>query len=507
MAQRLISIPAGSVPQFDELYVISDLHLGGLPGFQIFNSGAELQRLINYLRALPSEKTIALLINGDFVDFLAESPSRHFDPVDAVVKLDRIVQDSAFAPVWKALQKFTGTKNRCLIINLGNHDLELALPWLRAHLLKVLSNGNEAARGRIILAFDGTGFLCRVGGAEVLCVHDNEVDDWNLADYETIRRIGRDIVQGRPVESWIPNAGSQLVIEVMNDLKRSYPFIDLLKPEMQAVVPTLLALAPDQHDKLHAIGATVRRLVWDKLKRATGFLDSDDGSLTGRLASLANITPVPGPGPRNISRSGVVDFGSRKYADALLEETEQRLSRNVDPLSLISSDERGEYLGLSSAVMRLFRGEDTSEVLRQALEKLRQDRSFDLQEEDETYTSLDEQMGDGTAFVVAGHTHLARALPWKKGRGWYFNSGTWARLIKLEKHVLESKEQFTQVFHAFKAGTMEALEALPKLVMRQLTVVAIWSEGASTHGELRRTGPAPEAPILSAIPHSRFTSS
>jgi len=225
MTQRLISIPAGSVPQFDELYVISDLHLGGLPGFQIFNSGAELQRLINYLRAFPLEKTIALLINGDFVDFLAERPSRHFDLVDAVVKLDRIVQDPAFAPVWKALQKFAGTANRCLIINLGNHDLELALPWVRAHLLKVLSDGNEAARGRIILAFDGTGFLCQVGNAEVLCVHGNEVDNWNVADYETIRRIGRDIVQGRPVESWIPNAGSQLVIEVMNDLKRHYPFI------------------------------------------------------------------------------------------------------------------------------------------------------------------------------------------------------------------------------------------------------------------------------------------
>src|SRR6266566_9563984 len=68
MAHTLLSIPADSVPQFDELYVISDLHLGGPSDFQIFNSGAELKRLIDYLCTISPDSKIALLINGDFVD-------------------------------------------------------------------------------------------------------------------------------------------------------------------------------------------------------------------------------------------------------------------------------------------------------------------------------------------------------------------------------------------------------------------------------------------------------
>ena len=255
MANTFLSIPAESFPQFDELYVISDLHLGGEAGHQIFNSGPELARLIDYLRASLPTKQLALLINGDFVDFLAESDAKHFDPAGAVAKLIRIAtKDEAFQDVFRALKDFANAKNRRLVINLGNHDLELALPWARARLLEILTGDNEEAGARITFSFEGMGFPCRVGNATVLCVHGNEVDPWNVADYETIRRFGREVMHGRPIDSWIPNAGSQLVIDVMNNIKWNYPFVDLLKPETEAAVPTLLALAPDQHDKLRAIG-------------------------------------------------------------------------------------------------------------------------------------------------------------------------------------------------------------------------------------------------------------
>ena len=36
---------------------------------------------------------------------------------------------------------------------------------------------------------------------------------------------------------WRPNAGTRLVVEVMNNFKRRYPFVDLLKPEATAAVP------------------------------------------------------------------------------------------------------------------------------------------------------------------------------------------------------------------------------------------------------------------------------
>jgi UDP-2,3-diacylglucosamine pyrophosphatase LpxH len=501
MANTLFSIAADSVPQFDELYVISDLHLGGPPDFQIFNSREELERLIDHLGTISPDRKIALLINGDFVDFLAELPAKHFDPAGAIEKLTRIaLEEPAFKPVFDALKKFAKTKNRRLIINLGNHDLELALPWVRACLLEILSDGDEAACGRIIFAFDGTGFPCKVGNATVLCVHGNEVDTWNVADYEKIRRFGLEVNHGRPIDSWIPNAGSQLVIDVMNNLKRDYPFIDLLKPETQAAVPILLALAPDQYDKLRAIAATVRRLAWDKIKRITGFLGREEENLNGRTVAATDILSSRA---LYSSGNGASEFDRQQYARTLLDDTEERLNSDVSPMALIGSDELERYLGVTSAVVKFFRGEDTSEVLREALENLQKDRSFDPSAEDGTFNLLDEQVGDGFDFLIAGHTHLARALPRKKRSGWYFNSGTWARLIKLEPRVLMDAEEFKKVFNTFKQRTMKALDSHPKLVMHRLTVVVIRSEGKVTHGELRQARLSPD--ILTKDTKYRFT--
>lgn len=501
MANKLLSLPPEGTPQFDELYVVSDLHLGGPSDFQIFNSGAELAALIDLLREAPPEKKVALLVNGDFTDFLAEQDAKHFDPSGAIAKLNRIVEDNSFKPVFTALKKFTNTMNRTLVLTLGNHDLELALPWVRARLLDILSDGEAAAYGRIILAFDGAGFPCRVGNATVLCVHGNEVDPWNVADYERIRRFGVEVSHGRPIDSWVPNAGSQLVIDVMNDLKRKYPFVDLLKPETQGAVPTLLALAPDQHDKLLAISATVGRLVWDKLKRATGFLGGhDEDDLPGRTFATADaFAPRPAP-------AGAEFYDREEYAKLLLDGASEQYHRGVDPMSLLSSDEAGGYLGLTSAVFKLIRGEETSEVLREALEGVHKDRSFDPTAEDDTYKLLDEAVGEGFDFLIAGHTHLRRALERKKRRGtWYFNSGTWARLIKLEDRVLRDADEFRKVFDSFREGTMQALDDHPDLVTRILTVVAVRSDGQETHGELRQVSLSPAAEVMLELTDYRFT--
>lgn len=502
MANALFSLPYDSLPQFDELYVISDLHLGGPPGFQIFNSGGELTRLIDHLRTTTPKKKIALLINGDFVDFLAEQPALHFDPAGAIRKLNRITQDPSFAPTFKALESFANTKNRRLIINLGNHDLELALPWVRTRLLEILSGNSEEALGRITCSFDGTGFSCQVGSAIVLCVHGNEVDTWNVADYEKIRRFSREVTQGRPIDSWIPNAGSRLVIEVMNDVKRRYPFIDLLKPETQAAVPTLLALAPDQRDKLAAIGSSLRRLIWDKLKQTTGFLGSDGEDLMARTSAAADILS---PEPELLSTYNNYSFDRKQYAETLLDDAEERFGRKVNPMSLIGNNQIQGYLGWTSALKKLVSGEETSEVLREALEDLHKDRSFDPGEEDATFKLLDEQIGDGFDFLISGHTHLARALTRKKRAGWYFNSGTWARLIKLEEKVLRSASEFKKVFDAFEAGSIDALDAFPNLVMRRLTVVVIRSDEQGTHGELRHVSLSASGDVLPPASDYRFT--
>src|SRR5689334_21715268 len=93
--------------RFDQLYIISDLHFGGEPGFQIFGSPAEMTWLLTHLADLDPGAEIGLVINGDFIDFLAENPPAYFDPHGAIKKLDRIaLEDDTFKPIFSAFRYF-----------------------------------------------------------------------------------------------------------------------------------------------------------------------------------------------------------------------------------------------------------------------------------------------------------------------------------------------------------------------------------------------------------------
>lgn len=461
---------------FDELHIISDLHLGGETGFQIFGSTPELELLIKALGNEPNVKNLALCINGDFIDFLAEKPSTYFDPHAAGAKLARIIGDAAFKPIFDALAKFVRTPQRTLIINLGNHDLELALPWVREALVEALCGDDLAARGRLRLITDGTGVRCQVGNAQVLCVHGNEVDSWNVADYEQIRRIGRDIGFGKPVEPWIPNAGTQMVIQVMNDVKRQFPFVDLLKPEAEAVVPTLLALDPSSLAKLRGAAATAGRRAWDAARMATGFLGDVQMAPADRRATGGFSLNLPGPDTRE---------AAQEQAAELMRLAEEQNRRGTEPIDLVRGDQT-KQLGFWSAAWNLATGKPVHEVLRVALDKLDCDRSFAFDTPDDTFRWLDDLTGPDIDFLVAGHTHLERALTRRRGRGYYLNSGTWARLIQITPETRGNATKFERLFNLLKGGQMTALDAEPDLVTKRATVVSIFIDAQRhTCGELR----------------------
>lgn len=469
--------------QLDSLHVVSDLHLGGGAGFQIFDSAAELEWLIDHVAALPSPGTHGLLINGDFIDFLAEEPSAAFDPEGAVVKLDRVWQ--CFPGVFAAMQRLLAKPSRRLIVNLGNHDVELALPWVRAHLAARLTGGDDTAHARLLLVTDGTGVQVRVGNARVVCVHGNEVDSWNVIDYERLRRVGRDHQFGLRPEAWVPNAGSQLVVEVMNAIKRDYPFVDLLKPETQGVIPLLLALDTGVQRKLLNLSSVGSRLAWDAARLGTGFLGDEDAGAAARPPAPVMVFPALPPGQR-----------SRRLSDEV-ESVWQ--NKEVSPISLVRATQ-GQQLGLGGAFIDWITGKPRSEVVREALEQLDQDRSFKFDAEDQTFRDLDALLGADVDLVVAGHTHLARSLPRKQGGGHYFNSGTWARLMQLTPTLRKDPVAFEKLFSLLR-GSMETLdqariavagEAVPVEVIRRLNTVVLIEHTPSdgTRASLQQVRPA-----------------
>jgi hypothetical protein len=369
-------------------------------------------------------------------------------------------------------------------VNLGNHDLELALPWVRRRLAGLLAGDapedGDAPR-RLHLITDGTGVSCTVGGRTVLCVHGNEVDRWNPADFERIREIGRDVQLGRPIDTWIPNAGTQMVIDVMNGVKRQFPFVDLLKPEKEGVVPVLAACDPSQLASLNRVTG----LVGVAGNRLAAALRKPRGML-GEEPAEEPLTASSGQPARTLSRRD-----PRIVSSQMMLAVEDAVRRDLDPLEMVEGVEASR-LAMTGAFWKWVNDQPTEEVLREALDKLDRDRSFDLRDYDDTAKALDKEISPVIDFVVAGHTHLERALPRRNGGGVYFNSGTWARLIRIAPKVRQNAAEFARLYKVLQRGDMRRLDAEPGLVLKQNTVVAIRAEAAGgAKGELFHVVPTP----------------
>lgn len=479
--------------KLDEIYIISDLHLGGEQGFQIFLCKSELVGLINLLKNKPNKRSVGLVINGDFVDFLAEPSPKSFDPDGAIPKLDRIFRDPEFEPIWQALQQFVSTTDRYLIIILGNHDIELALPKVQNHLLEKLSKGKDNARGRIHFSLQGSGWTCEIGGANILCTHGNEVDTWNVVDYEKLRRAGRDQLMKRPIKMFKPNAGTMLVIEVMNDIKKKYPFVDLLKPEIEGVVPILVALDQTKARVISNIVDSIGKLTWDALRRWTGFLSEDeevkdewelrqDMGLEDSPEAGGTLNRVLGNAFGSFTRTQDEDL-----ADRLMISVNEQNRNNISPFDLINVDESNVQLGYAGAIWDWIRGKDKDEILLEALESLKKDRSFKTEDKDDEFEHIDKLIGENFDYVICGHTHLERAIRRTKSGGLYYNSGTWAGLINLTPKMLETRESFDPVYKALQKNTITKIdETLPGLIQRKPACVSIWVMNGAVKSALHR---------------------
>jgi len=450
----------GPLSLSSRVYIISDLHIGGAPGAdgdRGFRILTRTEALVAFIQALarpndgvPNE----LVINGDFVDFLAEKregeegwvPLRE-DPRDALRTFLEILARPADAAIFQALRELTAAGQRLTIL-LGNHDLELSYPLVREALL-------DAVGGARFL-YDNEALV----RGDAVIEHGNRYDRYNQVDHDALRRARSLQSRGMFAEGarqLSAPAGSRLVARVMNPLKRRYAFVDLLKPETGSVIPTLLALDPDCRDELlgvaRALAPAVRHGLGDDAQ------PSFSGDISHRAHRLAH------EGMEALERpSEALDEGADALEQTLRQHLgadaaarfQQEIRQDTSFSGDISLRETVDWYGGLARLLSPLGPREQADRLRPLLRALRSlwsDQSFSRQvETDPAYVEgASALVKAGASLVVFGHTHLAKDLG-LPGGGRYLNTGTWAERIRLPAALHDPDEgRATQVLSTFLA--------------------------------------------------------
>lgn len=453
------------------VYVISDLHLGGAPpedapgddapgddapgddadvrrrrrGFRMMKQPAALAA---FVRALCDDPRAELVINGDFVDFLAEAegdgsfvPFRATE-ADALAVFRRVAGQidaggvtrceearRGWDPlVFDALRDLVGARHRLTIL-LGNHDLELTYPSVREELFRRLGPGDISFR------YDDEALAI---GPDVLIEHGNLYDRANVVDHGALRKHRAEVSRGMRGRSFTPPVGSRIVAELMNPIKAQYPFIDLLKPESDALFALLLVLEPALSARIGALLATLGGLPVDSVAKMRGAPTSAQttGGRTLRVTPRADAQSAASAGPDPCA--GLFEELFAKDASALLGVAPATRGPAVGGSATRSA--RGWLASKKSlldvAVAGAWMGDEARlDALARTIRALSDDQSFRLDGERRSYAEWAARSAreGGYRCVVFGHTHLAKdqsiaiegAPPIR-----YLNSGTWASLMQ-----------------------------------------------------------------------------
>jgi len=439
------------------VYVISDLHLGGVygddpfdpndRGFRLCTHVTELTAFVDAVTAMPKDPPVEMVINGDLVDFLAERNEADPkwvpltpDPERAIAKLRDIVErDKTF---FDALGRLLAAGHR-LVLTLGNHDIELAFPAVREALGEMLGAGPGTDFQFI---YDGEAYV--VGDA--LIEHGNRYDAFNVVNFNDLRQL-RSIQSRRMAvpDKWKMEAppGSFMVSNVINPIKESYRFVDLLKPETGAVVPILLALEPGYRK---IIGTAAKQALRSKV--GYGLDAPNMPSIGGDISAMGGGDEI-----------GLDEMGGDISSGATSNDPLAQILRNElgddagqfietietddDPTAGLGEDisSLGEKVSHAFGMAQLLVAGNSSDIdkrlpaLLRALRALQDDQSFDDSvETDAVYLEAARALArDGSfRYVIFGHTHLAKNVALDDGAV-YLNSGTWADLIRFPKDVIE----------------------------------------------------------------------
>lgn len=418
-------------------------------------------RLASFIKAIASADAAAdrqeLVINGDFVDFLAETHGHDDtgqpqwepfieDPTVAAECFSKIASGMD-APVFDALGELLEAGHRLTILP-GNHDIELCLPAVRQALLNRLRCrvGHD-----IHVGYDGEAYT--IGDA--IIEHGNRYDDSNFIDHERLHnlRVKQSLRQDCPTDlPFAPPLGSFFVARAMNRIKKQYSFVDLLKPEGPALVGLLLAIDPELREEIGDLTSLVHEhhrrhsksnLQW-KTKTVFRGQAQDQAwapeSTNGDLAWLLRET---------LGEDVLVEVLTDRRSSNSLRGTSQTRGAVRDSWALLTAG-GWEVIRLLIGGRRL---EECRRVdlLRKAVQKMGASPAFDRHAEvpGSAYLAAARQLArseehpDGFRFVIFGHTHHAKDIPLGDGAR-YLNSGTWANLMSFPAALFDATTEDKQ---------------------------------------------------------------
>lgn len=217
--------------------VLSDLHLstGARPGsrnaLEDFFHDEPFEELLAHYQGRGGARGVELILNGDIFDLLKVRidgvwPTEITGEI-AAEKLRLCLE--GHPRFTSALKAFLGNPRNRLTYLPGNHDLELLMPEAQALFLRYVAPGDIGERVQFITHSD-TYHLAE--GIQVR--HGHQFERIHRIDYANPLHRGRG---GAPILT-IP-WGSLWIIEVMNPLKETHPFIDRVQPFARLMLGSL----------------------------------------------------------------------------------------------------------------------------------------------------------------------------------------------------------------------------------------------------------------------------
>lgn len=363
--------------QVSDVIVISDLHLSsGDPGKGLFGNDAGLEEFLLWI--LSNTHDCAVVLNGDVMDFLFAESQPGVDEDKLQKETDSIIE--THRAVFNALGKLACSPEHSLSILSGNHDPELIFPGVRKKIETAL--GSNGQRPYVSWLVHGEALSLEIGDVSALIEHGDRLDSWNEIDRDLLSSAASLGSRGLiDYNEYVPPLGSRLVSEHLLSLRTEFPWVELLKPEREAMLPLLRFLT--------SLGTKI-----DHSGALTLFFQAEAKSRLTRLRQrLDPVTRFRKEDEEGLSIGGKL----KRMAQSIL-------------------DARGEL--------------KRAELVKQLQEAAKKDTFFKEDVPDgESSRDLNFLLRNTANLLIHGHTHSAKA--YQVGRGMYLNSGTWARWLKL----------------------------------------------------------------------------